>query len=201
MFLLLFCVVALNVQLVAADKDHSPWETRLVISASSEHPRGGWLLGFIDDGLAFELTGREETREDDLKLPAFPIEDRMMLATYRFLYSKDNDTLQLEVGSGRGKLREYNLWYLTATYNDKGGDVSLSKEEVKHSKWKFVPTGKHSGEVTYYYIRNVNDLGKSAWLTVGDVKKHYKGGIVTRKARLSFDEKQEFGIEDAESGR
>jgi hypothetical protein len=198
-------VVVVSAQVHAAEQDHSPWQKRLVISLPAEHGRDEWLLGFIDDGLAFNLHGREVLRDDNATLPPFPVEDGQVRAAYRFSYSRDGDTLQIDIGDQRAQrtktFAEHNHWYMTAAYDDKGGDVSLAKEEGKHSKWKFVPSGKHSGEVTYYYIQNINDLGKIAWLTMGSPKKHYKGGFVTRKARLSFEEKQEFGIEDAESGK
>ena len=96
---------------------------------------------------------------------------------------------------------KHHLWYLSGSYDKKGGEVLLTKEPGKYSNWEFVASGKHSGEVTYYFIKNTNDLGKDAWLTVGPPVIRYKGSFEVMKAELSFDEKQEFGVEDAESGK
>ena len=52
-------------------------------------------------------------------------------------------------------------------YDERGGAVELSKESTKYSRWEFIRAGGERGqEVEHYYIRNINDLGKDAWLSM-----------------------------------
>jgi hypothetical protein len=163
------------------------------------HSLDAWNLGMIDGNLGF--LGKWQGEESQKKLPGIPHDKGMMREAFRFLRS--GDTLQIEVTpeeQDRSKIQaEKHRWYLTAKYADKDGKVTLTKEATKLSHWEFIRDKENPGvDVEHYYIKNVNDLGKDAWLGSQKEGVRYVGHQEIRKPKISFDEKQVFGIENVE---
>lgn len=113
---------------------------------------------------------------------------------------RENNTLQVYVDEGRRKefkvQKEKHLWVLTGDYSAKQPALKLTRGVEKYSRWELEFAGEKKGDEpeTYYYIRNVNDLDKDAWLAVDEKGTRFKNGTEFRKATISFKEKQEFTV-------
>ena len=154
-----------------------------------------YFLVLLDGRLGFRGTTRIE-KEDDAKLPPVPTDDRMARMSTTFL--RNRDTIQIEVTKGelqRSKVQaDKHHWYLTGKYTEGRAEVTLTKEPTKYSHWQFVPVEGELG-TRQFYIRNINDLGKDAWLAVAPgMGTLYQGGIELRNAELAFGRKQAMRI-------
>ena len=174
----------------------------IYISVPAKSPRNEWLLGLIDGHIGF--LGKWQGTADESALAVIPSDNGRMREAFSFHWS--GNTLQVEVSpeeQAASKIQaEKNQWYLTAKYTDNGGEVVLTKDETKYSHWKFIEARPHKDEIDYYYVKNTNDLGKEAWLGIESSGTRYLGHREVRKLKLSFGEKQVFGVErrDAHSG-
>jgi hypothetical protein len=158
-----------------------------------------WSLGLIDGEIRF--LGRWHGDQDDQELPLIP-SDGARHARTALAILRDGDTLQVEVSPYKQQWStvqaEKNHWFLTGKYAEKNPEVILTKEATKFSRWEFVRVeGAGNPEIKYYYIRNINDVGKDAWLAVEPTGVRYRWHREVRKAKLSFSDKEEFGVEDA----
>jgi hypothetical protein len=154
-----------------------------------------WYLGLIDGDVGF--LGRWRGDEDDQKLPLIPSDQGQPRTSFTFLW--DYVTLQIRVQNQQKAMKiqaDRDQWYLTAQYGEKGPRVTFTKEQEKRSRWEFVPVeGRGDSDIMYYYIKNINDLGKNAWLGVDATGVRYRWHDEVRKAKLSFNDKQIFAVE------
>ena len=120
-------------------------------------------------------------------------------------FERVDDTLQAFTepeGAGlANNVAKLHRWYLTADYSTDPPLVRLTKEPEKYSHWLFEPRSDHPFE-TLNTIRNLNDSGKPAWLTLSEKAKWArfagKGGsaVALFDPVLSYnkDKKQLFDI-------
>ncbi|HEV3417848.1 MAG TPA: hypothetical protein VG056_13565 [Pirellulales bacterium] len=187
--------------LPAAEHEREIVWPQIFVHTPAECARDEWRLGLIDGRLGF--FGRADGSSDDGALPAVPVDNGMIRDAY--ILKKEGDTLRIEIREQQRDVKnqsEKDGWFLTGRYTDKGGDVILSKEESKYSHWRFMHVNDDLGtDVPQYQIKNINDLGKDAWLAMASKGIRYKGHEEFRQPKLSFDQKQIFAVEDARDGR
>jgi hypothetical protein len=155
-----------------------------------------WQLGMINGGLGFMGALRDVA--DTPEMPSIPHDKSGTREEHRFL--RKDDTLQIDVvpfQQAESKVQaEKHHWFLTAKYTDKGGEVILTKEATKYSHWKFLDEDLGFGsDFPQYHIKNLNDLGKDAWLGMELNGVRYRGHAEIRKPIVSFETKQFIGIE------
>lgn len=103
------------------------------------------------------------------------------------LFEKRGELLRLygdATPAGIAKDRLNYGWYLSADYSIEPPQVTLTKEPTKYSRWSYIPAGNGR-----YYVKNENDLGKDAWLTMAKdgMEMNTGGGVaLLRKPILSF---------------
>lgn len=190
-------LLALTLTLVAYGAGDRKRPVGLSISAKDEPAE--WLLGLIDGKLMFEGQLGNEVK-DEPNMPSIPHDPSGMRMAFRWMRNGDADTLQIHVDRDQQaeapSQREKNDWYLTAEYTDKGAQVVLTKEATKYSHWKFVDENLDFGaDVPQYHIRNINDLGKEAWLGVDSKGTRYIGRQELRKPILTSEKKFYVGVE------
>lgn len=157
-----------------------------------------WRLGMIDGkvGCYARLGGGEF----DVNLPSIPADKSGMRLAFRWMRS--GDTLQIDVARAQQaeapSQREKQHWYLTAKYSDGGAEVVLTKEATKYSHWEFLDKTEYSLDIPKYHIRNINDLGKDAWLGIEDKGVRYTGHVEVRKPVLTPEKKYYIAVDRGE---
>jgi hypothetical protein len=147
-------------------------------------------------GFVARLPGTEI--KDEPEMPTTPRDKNVKREASRWL--RNGDTLQIDVlpeqqAAAKAQAEKHH-WFLTAKYTDKGGEVILTKDVTKYSNWQFLDENLDLGaEVPQYHIKNINDLGKDAWLGMDSKGVRYKGHVEIRKPILLFDKKQYIGVE------
>lgn len=178
-----------------------------------DNPR--WQIALVEGEIGF-IGGWTPQRpgESNTKMPARIPADHISRGVYR-----NGDTLQAYVSTlvtwvDPNELRnvpkvqaEKHDWYLTGDYSGKQPTLKLTKKSEKYSHWEFISAGKTTGAedhepVTPFFIRNVNDLGKEAWLVMEDVPGvRYLNEGEFRKATLSFQGGQRFEVPGGATGK
>jgi hypothetical protein len=173
-----------------------------------DHPR--WEIALVDGEIGFiggwtaSKPGAKDTRPT-VEIPSDKGELRLSPGVY-----KNDDTLQVYVEEyireASKTQAEKHMWYLTGDYSGKEPALKLTKKMEKYSHWEFVavgePTGRKDHEpVQQYFIKNLNDLGKDAWLSMEKTPGvRYKNAGEFRKATLSFD-RQGFSVPLGATGK
>ena len=158
--------------------------------------KGQWYLGLLDGRVGYyaELSDVK----DAPNLPTFPSDKGGTRVAFRWLRTGDTfriDVTQEQREETRAQAEKHH-WFLSAKYTEKSGEVVLTEEETKYSHWQFLDENLDLGaEVPQYHIKNVNDLGKDAWLGMESKGVRFKGHIEIRKPILLFEKKQYIGVE------
>ena len=90
----------------------------------------------------------------------------------------------------------------------------LTKEESKYSHWSFTPLNDNHARVAGNdidcFVRNDNDLGKPAWLSIEkagvlklgpQIVSNQTVADICRRPTLSFEHKTKFNIGDPSDGK
>jgi hypothetical protein len=139
-------------------------------------------LAVVDGKLCFRAI--ETTPE---KRPAITVQSL-------FFWRKDQTLQAFIVREEAVKLKEQaalHLWYFTADYSTDPPRVELTEKRGKYSEWIFELPERFVAS-TLHYLRNANDLGKSAWLVVGQSEKKARfaensGGVNLLAPVLTFE--------------
>jgi len=157
------------------------------------------MLSITDGKLCFQTISSNTTKPspDTPSVPEVP--------DFSFGFVRDGSFLRVfiyaDMRAKSEKLAAKHGWYLTGDYSTTPPRVILTKEATKYSRWTFINIPKKTGSDGYYaHIKNENDLGKDAWLDIGEKDVLYKARIEALKPLLSFKEKVEFYVEDLVEG-
>jgi hypothetical protein len=182
--------IALPLLLLGVSLHAAPTGDRLFLTCQLPK-HGEWHLGLINGELAF--LAQLADVEDRPDMPRIPYDKGGMREAFRWV--RDGDTLQIDVRSEQrdeAKVQaEKHRWFLTAKYTGKGSEVVLTKEATKYSHWQFLDINADlGGEAPRYHVKNVNDLGKDAWLGIAAEGVRYQGQKEIRNPILSLDKPQ-----------
>jgi hypothetical protein len=179
----------------------------------TEPPSGGYTCICVDGKPYFQVM---RARRPDDKITAGPW--KKLVECWHFELSKsEGSTTMLNLGPGTLTEDETSFipeedpfgrrlpgaGFMTADYTTQPPTVKLAKDHDKLSKWIVSRSEKEN----QWYIENVNDSGKHAWLSMArdpvaihEVGYDGKGVCEYRPAVLSYDTKPHFKIDIAASG-
>jgi hypothetical protein len=143
------------------------------LAADVSGPRQNKPLGITVKMMDGGLLGHDKVEETGTAEPSGAPPPKFYYMHYFW------DGVHLRVRPGNDHLNEWskeetakNGWYVTADYSTDPPRVILTKDPTTHSKWRFAATPRRR----HYYIENVNDQGKDAWLSLEDSGKTYSWG-------------------------
>jgi hypothetical protein len=168
----------------------------LETSRNVDHAK--WRLAVANGELLFVARPRDDPTEARSSSKAV----QKTLALQSFNFFKDGAMIRVRNQGGK---TEKDDWYLTGDYSTKPPHVIVTKEATKYSRWTLVqaPNTSDPEEGINRYLKNENDQGKDAWLSMEDKGVRYKGGEVweARKPTLSAEKKAPYYMENTNSGK
>jgi hypothetical protein len=206
--LFLFTAAGMGISLCAslalgADDARPAGATIVRIATLEKVDQSVWYLQLINGDLGFWANTRGQASEPNP--PSIPI-DAGGYSRQNNHFVKVGAMLRVSLSPEERKRSKEQAakdrGYLTGDYSTKLPRVILTKEPTKYSRWTFVHIDgniHHDGEECY--IKNDNDLGKDAWLSLEDKGVHYTGGEEVRRPTLSFEKKLRFFVEDVNIGK
>jgi hypothetical protein len=173
---------------------------KIIRIATTDRPRW-WTLVLCDGNLGFYGLASIPPGPN---APLIPVDNSRPRIVVRF--TRDGATLQIYIAEDERALSQVQVqeheWFLTGDYATTPPSVILTKEPTKYSRWTFVNKSEtRSSEGGRAYIKNENDLGKEAWLSVDGKGIVFRQGWEIRQPILSFDCKTEFDVTDQVSQR
>jgi hypothetical protein len=165
------------------------------VETSEQVDHAVWLLGYAsNDKVLFQ--GRRRGQLTEAHSTTTPAKKKLELLSCHFL----KDGAMIIVKAQNHGIEKHG-WYLTGDYSTKPPSIVLTEKPTKYSRWTIVD-GPHRGdpeEGINKYIKNENDQGKEAWLSMED--KDCEGGSGFRKPVLSFEKKTLYYISNPLSGK
>ncbi|MCE9557233.1 MAG: hypothetical protein K8T91_28120 [Planctomycetes bacterium] len=187
-------------------QEHVQHRPICTIAFQTDPPTGGYPLVCIDGTLYFELTRTRLASDAPVRRPWKSKET----CGYFELMSMKGETTIKNLGSG--DLNEAGTTFIPKSiidvdrspagflgvdYTGTPPSVIIQKNPGKFSKWKIDRSDKQHG----WYIENLNDSGKPAWLSmdrnavaVVPLGRDAKSVVEYRRAVLSFESKPPFRI-------
>lgn len=162
------------------------WAKFVTIRTYEEFDGAQWYLILMNGELGFFARGVAPSDPNTRSIPT-----KGGQASQDGCFTVDGAMLRMDVRKEhRERFKEQDAkhgWYLTADYSTDPPSVILAKKPTKYSEWTFEKIRwEGSGPEGYdVYIKNDNDLGKPAWLSMADKGIRYKGGSELRKPILS----------------
>lgn len=176
---------------------NEPWfgKRPIRIKASRSTEKGTAELCVLGGELrfvSFWVNGRSPTKPGAPPLPGYAMRFVRDGAHIRVLLQKDQPSRSKEVAAKDG-------WYVTGDYSTKPPSVILTKEPTKYSRWEFVSPRPGGRIYQTCFLKNENDLGTDAWLSMENEGTTYQGGIA--HAPILAVEKRELSVLEADEGK